>query len=698
MFVIQIERIELFFSFLMKPKTRYFSRDLSWLGFNYRVLMEAADRSVPLYQRIKFIAIYSSNLDEFFRVRVAAWRRISALKKKKLKPEMAVSPKRLLRGILSEVDRQQDEYGKILTRSILPELKKAGIILYKGQILKSHRKVINRYFLSKVLSYLQPVMLTDEETTPFLENGALYFILRLQRSQDADSIHYALLNIPSDSIPRFFSLPDVRSRHYIIYLDDIIRLNLSYIFPGYQVLGCYAVKMNRDADVEIEDEYSGDLVGKIRTQIEKRKVGVPTRFLYDGAMSGDTLDFIRLKYHLQEEDFIKGGKYHNLNDFMEFPNPVAPRLEEPPMPSLVNHSLDQEPSILDTIRDNDQILHFPYESYDYVLRFFNEAAIDPRVTEIKVTLYRVAQDSMIANALISAAKNGKKVTAFIEVKARFDEANNLKWAEKMETAGVKLIYSLPGLKVHAKVALVLRTLPDSLQAFAYFGTGNFHEGTARLYCDHGLLTAHQELTKELRKVFKFLETQQNHQPFKNLLVAQHNMQSRFLELIDREIEHHKKGSRAAIVIKLNNIEDQVMIDKLYQASQAGVKVTMIVRSICCLIPGAPFSDNIKVIRLVDRFLEHARMFYFYNLGNEDLYLASADWMNRNLYRRIEVGFPILNQRIKKELLKILKYQMADNTKACQLNSQQQHRPNNRSKIKVRAQADIYHWLKKKRRE
>jgi polyphosphate kinase len=305
---------------------------------------------------------------------------------------------------------------------------------------------------------------------------------------------------------------------------------------------------------------------------------------------------------------------------------------------------------------------------------------------------------MIANALISAAKNGKKVTAFIEVKARFDEANNLKWADKMETAGVRLIYSLPGLKVHAKVALVLRALPDREQVFAYFGTGNFHEGTARLYCDHGLLTAHHELTKELRNVFRFLESQQHHQPFKHLLVAQHNMQSRFLDLIDREMEHHAKGKRASIVIKLNNIEDQIMIDKLYQAGQAGVKVTLIVRSICCLVPGAPYSDNIKVIRLVDRFLEHARMFYFYNRGNEDLFLASADWMNRNLYRRIEVGFPILDPGIKSELLKILKYQMADNTKAYQLNMLQQHRPNNRRKAKVRAQQDFYHWLKKKRRK
>jgi polyphosphate kinase len=660
--------------------------------------MEAADETVPLYQRIKFIAIYSSNLDEFFRVRVAVWRRISALKKKKLKPEMTVRPKKLLRQILKEVDQQQSAYGKILNKSILPTLKEAGIILYKGNnLLKSHRKPVNQYFLSKVLSYLQPVMLTDgQDRVPFLENGFLYFLIKLERFDKTRSIHYALLNIPSESLPRFFRLPDVRSRHYIIYLDDMIRYNLGYVFPGHQVVGCYSIKMNRDADIGIDDEYSGDLVEKIRTQIEKRKVGVPTRFLYDGAMPADMIEFVKQLYQLQEEDLIKGGRYHNLNDFMKFPNPVSPDLEEKPMPALENSDLENQPSILDNIAKQDQILHFPYQSYDYVLRFFNEAAIDPDVSEIKVTLYRVARNSMIGNALISAAKNGKKVTAFVEVKARFDEANNLKWADKMEAAGVRLIYSLPGLKVHAKVALVVRASSGGEQSFAYLGTGNFHEDTARLYCDHGLLTSHNQLTKELSMVFELLETQHKSEPFQHLLVAQHNMQDRFLEMIDREIDHSTQGLPASIVIKLNNIEDQVMIDKLYEASQKGVNIILLVRSICCLVPDAGYSANIKVIRLVDRFLEHARVFYFYNRGKEDLYLASADWMNRNLYRRIEVGFPILDRKIKKELLRILKFQMEDNVKAYRLDSKQHHQPTNRRKVRVRAQMDTYQWLKKRK--
>ena len=682
----------------MSADPKYFNRDLSWLKFNYRVLMEAADETVPLYQRIKFIAIYSSNLDEFFRVRVAVWRRISALKKKKLKPEMTVRPKRLLRQILKEVDQQQREYGKILNQKILPSLKEAGIILYRGNsILKSHYKPVNQYFLSKVLSYLQPVMLTDGlDLVPFLENGFLYLLIKLERLDETRSVHYALLNIPSESLPRFFRLPDIRSRHYIIYLDDMIRLNLSYVFPGYQVVGCYSIKMSRDADIEIEDEYSGDLVEKIRAQIEKRKVGVPTRFLYDAAMPRDMIEFVQQLYQLQPEDLIKGGRYHNLNDFMEFPNPLAPDLQEQPMPALENSALENQPSVLDNISKQDQILHFPYQSYDYVLRFFNEAAIDPDVSEIKVTLYRVARNSMIANALISAAKNGKKVTAFVEVKARFDEANNLKWADKMEAAGVRLIYSLPGLKVHAKVALVVRTSTEGDQCFAYLGTGNFHEDTARIYCDHGLLTSHNQLTKELSMVFELLETQVKSRPFQHLLVAQHNMQARFLEMIDREIDHSARGLPASIVIKLNNIEDQVMIDKLYEASQKGVNIVLLVRSICCLVPDAAYSANIKVIRLVDRFLEHARVFYFHNHGKEDLYLASADWMNRNLYRRIEVGFPILDQNIKRELLRILKFQTEDNVKAYRLDSKQHHQPTNRRRARVRAQMETYQWLKKRK--
>lgn len=684
----------------MKSTKKYFSRDLSWLSFNYRILLEASDVTVPLYNRIKFIAIFSSNLDEFFRVRVAAWRRIAPIKKKKLKPEIDISPKKLLGKILREVDRQQIIYGRVLQKSIIPELKKSGVILYQShKVLKSHRAFVKHYFLSQVLSYLQPVIFKREDQhTPFLENGALYFVLELQQKNQLDLVYHAHLNIPSDQVTRFLVLPNIGARKYIIYLDDIIRGNLDYVFPGYTVLGCYSIKMNRDADIEIEDEYSGDLVDKIRKQIEKRKVGIPARFLYDKTMPEKLLMILGKRYGLRDHDMTKGGKYHNLNDLMLFPNPLYPKLEESKQPALVNNVLDQEELILTAIRKRDRVLHFPYERYDYVLRFFNETAIDPLVKSIKVTLYRIASESVIANALISAAKNGKKVTAFIEAKARFDEENNLKWADKMEAAGVRLIHSLPGLKVHAKVALVIRFSPEGDESYAYLGTGNFHEGTARVYCDHGLLTSKPNLTKELLQVFDFLEKKHPIKSLTHLLVAQNNMQSRFLELIEREIKHAANGDPSSIVIKLNNIEDHVMIDKLYEAGQAGVKITMLVRGICCLVPGQEFSKNIQVIRLVDNFLEHARVFYFENAGNSDLFLASADWMKRNLYRRIEVGFPIYDPQVKNEILKILRFQIADNTKASILDGSHKNQPIRNNLKPIRAQTATYHWLKSQGRQ
>ncbi len=678
----------------MSTKSKFFSRDLSWLKFNYRVLMEARDPAVPLYERIKFMAIFSSNLDEFFRVRVASWRRIQRIKKKKIKQGIEYKPKKLLAAIFKEVDQQQEEYGNIWRKQILPELREKNVIIYdRKQPLKVHALEIKRYFLSQVLAFMQPVILSGETVeTPFLENGELYFALRLEsKSQKDHKIHYAHLNIPP-TVPRFLRLSDYRKKHYIIYLDDIIKMNLAYIFPDYRVVGCYAIKLNRDADLDISDEYSGDLVQKIRKQIKKRQIGVPSRFLYDQAMPVDLRDFLSQTYKLSEDDLIPGGRYHNLSDLMELPNPVGEELEYPPMPPLYKSRLDREDRFLPGISKRDRMLHFPYQSYDYVLRFFNEAAIDPQVKMIKATLYRVASDSLIVNALISAAKNGKDVTVFVEVKARFDEANNLRWADKMEEAGVRLVYSLPGLKVHAKVAMVKRDEGNKSVTYGYFGTGNFHEGTATLYCDHGLFTANESLTSELESIFIFLEKQQPISSLNHLLVAKHNLQERLLELIDREIEMAHQNRKAKIIIKLNNVEDRVMIEKLYEASEAGVEIIMIVRAICCVIPQAPFSQNITVIRIVDRFLEHARIYYFHNGGDDQLFLASADWMRRNLYRRIEVGFPIYDEEVKEQIMKFLEVQLADNTKAHKLDRHHHHTPVQKPGPKVRAQTAIYDWL------
>ncbi|WP_232064504.1 polyphosphate kinase 1 [Rhodocytophaga rosea] len=683
--------------------SRYFERDLSWLSFNYRVLMEAADTSLPLYDRIGFMAIYSSNLDEFFRVRVASIRSLLQLNKPKINRELAYEPAVLLQEIYAVVDKQQNEYGAILRNSILPGLRENGIIIYQNEPLtEAHQQEVKHYFRSKVLSYVQPVLLNEAGARkPFLENRAIYFIvkLRLKNTQDGEQVKYAHLNIPSDQLPRFVELSKTAGKHYFIFLDDIVRLNLGSVFPGYEVLEAYSIKLNRDAELNIIDEFDGDLKDKIKNQLSQRELGPPARFLYDATMPEDTLEFLLETFELSKEDLFPGGRYHNLYDLMKLPNPITPDLQSAPLVPLLHPKLESVESVLEAMETQDYLLHFPYHSYDYILRFFNEAAIDPLVEEIKITLYRIAANSFIANALISAARNGKKVTVFVEVKARFDEENNLRWAEKMKKAGIDIIYSLPALKVHAKIALIHRKTADGqIQRYAYLGTGNFNENTARIYTDHGLLTCHRKMTKEMEAVFAYLCGDKQKRHFKHLLVSQFNLQECFLEMIDREIKQAKAGDKASIIIKLNNLEDEKMIDKLYEASQAGVQVELIIRGICCLIPQVEgLSENIQVTRLVDRFLEHARVFIFYNGGDTEVYLASADWMKRNLYRRIEVGFPVYDEIMKAELMEIIRFQLQDNTKAVWLDTHQ-HNMSIKSatnETRIRAQMDTYQWLKQK---
>lgn len=592
-------------------------------------------------------------------------------------------------------------------------------MLYQDDVLlKEHRSEVSRLFKSKVLSYLQPVFIGATNHSrfshklPFLQSRTLYFaiILRSKSSsktvassdQASEEISFAYLNIPSTQLSRFVELSPVKEYTYFIFLDDIIRANLSVVFPGYEVMGCFSFKLNRAEDISIEDEYEGNLVQKIKIQLDKRKSGPPIRFLYDGHTPPKLLDLFTRIFDLQEDDLVPGGRYHNLNDLMKLSVASKPGLKPPSFPALSIPALEECESLFAAIEQQDRLIHFPYQSYDYVLRFFNEAAIDPLVYEIKVTLYRIASDSLIANALISAAKNGKKVTVFVEVKARFDEANNLRWAEEMENAGIHIMYSLPGLKVHAKVALVKRRDPSGQpgakpKGYAYFGTGNFNEVTAGIYADHGLFTRHRGMIKDLEKIFRYLKKQKNVRHLSHLLVAPFNLQQRYLAMIDREIDFVQQGKAASLIIKLNGLEDKVMIDKLYEASRAGVKINLVIRGICCLVPGVKgMSENIRVIRLVDQFLEHARVAIFGNGGNEEIFLASADWMNRNLYRRIEVGFPIYDPLVKADIRQIIDFQLQDNVKACTIDQQQANIPiQSKSKAAVRAQANTYAWLKEK---
>jgi len=674
------------------------------LSFSYRILEESKDPSVPLYDKIKFLAIWSSNLDEFFRVRVASLQSLKKIRKKKLKKELEFKPKKTLKKILEIVDKQQLEYGRILTKEILPELKRERIVLHWNKpLLKSHKIKLENYFRSRVLSFLQPVFIaTSRKKSLFLENRMLYLMVKLKLKENGtdNAPQYAYLNIPSDELPRFIAM-ESRTRYHIIFLDDLIKANLHIVFPGFDIMACYSVKLNRDSDLNIEDEFSGDLIDKIKKHLSYRKVGVPSRFLYDKRMPEDMLEVLIKNFNLGTFQIVRGGIYHNLNDLIRLPNPRNDSLSEEKLIPLKIRELEEGTSIFQVLETKDQILHFPYQTYDYVLRFFNEAAIDPNVRLIKVTLYRIAENSLIANALISAARNGKKVMVFVEVKARFDEENNLYWADKMKNAGIKIIYSMPGLKVHAKIALVKRKISNGkLKSFGFLGTGNFNEVTARIYADEGLLTASSKILKEVDSIFKFLEKKSPVKTFKHLLVSQFNIIDSFKNLIDQEIENANRGLPARILIKLNNLEEREMIEKLYEANKAGVNVILIVRGICCLRPGIQgLSDQIAVYRILDTYLEHARIFIFHNQGNPKIFLGSADWMTRNLRHRIEVIFPLYDPDIREEIMQMMTCQLSDNTKSRMLdrNLYNLPTPNHLKSPKKRAQIDFYEYLKKKYR-
>jgi polyphosphate kinase len=658
---------------MQADKYVFFNRDLSWLSFNHRVLMEAADETVPLYSRISFLSIFSSNLDEFFRVRMPAILAFDQLdtKKVKLRDEYPVGLSKEVRKTLLQ---QLEEFGQILSRQILPGLKEENICLYYGEpLLPDHKEVVREYFLSKVLSFLQPVLLQkDNQPEVFLENNALYFIVDIEPTEKKTKRGYALLNIPSAHLPRFLELPVVNGDYHIIFLDDVIRDNLQEVFPRFIIHGAYSVKLTRDAEMDLQDEFLGDIAEKIEKQLEKREVGHSTRFLYQHTMPEEAKDFVRKYFALGDNEMVEGGRYHNLKDLGNLPNPLKGKLTSRPWPPLTHPGFNTHRSIFQTILEDERLLHLPYHSYNYILRFFNEAAIDPYVKEIYVTLYRVASDSHIVNALISAAKNGKKVIVFVELKARFDEANNLKWSKKMKAAGIRIIYSIPGLKVHAKVALVRRQNQKAWENYSFMATGNFNESTGRFYTDHVFFTSNNEFSEDLGLLFDYLQVRMQPSgygkiPFKHLLVSQFNMIRQFTKLIDREIENAKQGKKAEIIIKLNNLQEKEMIIKLYEASQAGVKVELLVRSICCLAPGIPGqSENITVHRLVGRYLEHARVFAFHNDGSPEFYMGSADWMNRNLHSRIEVCFPVKHPQLCKELNDILQLQLNDNCKAVTL--------------------------------
>ena len=688
----------------MENSHKYFKRDISWLSFNYRVLLEAEDETLPIYERIKFLSIYSSNLEEFYEIRVAEHRGV--IMKKNFTEESGAEAEETLAEITEEVNRQQREYYRIFSK-VLQELNRQDIYLYQDSRPEPfHEEFVHNFFNEEVFPFLSPVMIQAGDIRTFIRDRRLYLVIRMmkksKRMGEPDYVpdyYYALMKIPYAKVPRFIELPTHEGKHYIMFIDDIIRVNLSSIFPGYVVESCYSIKISRDADIYLDDEKGGNIVENIRKKVKKRKIGALSRFMYDSNMPDDFLAFICNAFGITTDDLVQGGRYNNLQDLIKLPNPKGKELEQQiPSPMRVPF-LDEMGSVFRAVKKRDILLHFPYQSFDYLIRFLMEAAFDPKVDEIKITQYRVAENSAAINTLISAAQNGKKVTVFVELKARFDEENNMSTAERMEQAGIRIIYSIPGLKVHAKVAVILRKDTEDgskRRDFAYLSTGNFNEKTARIYSDMALLTSNAELITDINKVFAVLEGKLTGPTFRHLLVARFNMVPELTRMIHREIEHVKAGRKGRIVLKMNGLHDQNMIDELYNASENGVEIDLIVRGICCLVPNRPFSANIRVTRIVDMFLEHSRIWYFHNDGKEDLFLTSADWMRRNLNRRIETAFPILNPEIKRNIIEILNIQLQDNVKACLIDEHlHNHFKRDDNPVKVRAQLAIYEYLKNK---
>ena len=680
-------------------KIPYIERDISWLEFNYRVLQEARDPTNPLMERLKFIAIFSSNRDEFYRVRVAHHRNIIRLGKKEQKA-LDFDSNQIMKDILRIVNKQQIELNHTFLNEIIPDLKNYGInILRRLELNDVQVEFVEDYFRDNMLPFVQPVLLVEDRVRPFLNNSALYLAIHMQLLNVPNSPdQYAIVKIPSDHLPRFIEIPSASGMIDLIFIDDIVRHSISWLFPGYKIIDTYSIKLTRDAELYIDDEHSGDLAAKIKQSLNKRNVGPAARLVYDEKMPVKFRNYLKGVFELETIDMFPEGRYHNKSDFFKFPDFGIKEIMSPKLFPVRYKRLDDDDNFWEEIKHRDDILYYPYNSYDPVIKMFELAAKDPDVTHIKLIQYRVAKDSKIMEHLIAAAESGTQVTVFIEIKARFDEEANLRWGEKLSRSGIKVHYSIPGIKVHSKLALIRRIENDKPKFYSYLSTGNFHEDTAKFYTDFGLFTVDERYTKDVMKVFNYIETgMKPSNPFEHLLVGQFNLRQGFEDLIRFEIEQAQKGKPAKIFLKMNSLQDKSMIDLLYYASQQGVKIRMIIRGICSLVPGIPgVSDNIEGISIVDRYLEHARVFIFHNRGDEKIYLSSADWMERNLSHRVETAFPIFDKDIKVEIHRLMLIQWEDNMKARSLKYKHVNEYiKNDGDFPNRSQEESYYFIKRK---
>ena len=680
----------------MFSNENFINREISWLSFNERVLQEAEDPETPLFERIRFIGIFSNNLDEFFRVRVATVRRMVDIGKDEESLLGKLTPKELLHQILGIVHEQQGKVQEIF-KNILIELEANNILMVDETQLSEEQGVfVKSYFYEKVLPNLVPIML-GKNKFPYLRDRSVYLAIRLSKKEDPKDVAYSLIRVPGRSVPRFLVLPQVNGKQFVMMLDDIIRycLNDIFFYFDYDQHDAYTIKITRDAELDLDDDISKSFIEKMSSSLKKRKKGKPVRLLYDRFMPDDLLQFLLKKMKLAKGDAVPGGRYHNHKDFMNFPEIGNPQHYYTNMPPSRHKDLPPFTSILKMMRQKDIMLHFPYHTFNHFIDFLREAAIDPQVQEIGLTIYRVASYSKVVNALLNAVRNGKKVTVVIELQARFDEEANIYWSNKLQEEGANVINGVPGMKVHSKLAWVQRKEDEKMRNYAYIGTGNFHEDTARVYTDKGLLTADPRLADEVEMVFNFFKQNYLHFDYEHLVVSPFAMRKHFEKNIDREIKLAKKGKPAWMILKMNSLIDPGMMLKLYEAAQAGVKIQLIIRGIFGLQIGIEgYSENITAISIVDKYLEHTRLFLFGADGEDKMYISSADWMPRNLNRRIEVACPIYDESIKAELKEQLYIQLKDNSKARILDPELLNKYSKGEEgKKYRAQEDFYNYIK-----
>jgi polyphosphate kinase len=674
----------------------YVPKELSWLSFNERVLQEAENKEVPLIERFKFLGIYSNNLDEYFRVRVATLRRLSQFGPKS-KSLIGYSPKATLKCIQEIVLKQNTRFEKIYT-GLLQELDKQKIhIINEKQFNPEQAEFIKNYFHKEVRTRLMPFLIEKDSELPNLTDDAIYLAIYL-RNNDPQKSRYSLMEIPTNVLPRFVVLPEKDDDKYVIFIDDIIRFGLKEIFFifDFNEISAYTIKLTKDAELEIVDDISESYIDKMSRSLQQRKWGTPVRFIYDREMPDVFLKMLTKKLSFGPDDVvIPGNRYHNFKDFIKFPKLGRKKFYYEPLIPVPHKDIHQGKSILSAIKKKDIMLFFPYQPFDHFIDLLREASIDPYVTSIQITLYRLARNSSVINALLNAVRNGKNVTTVVELLARFDEEANISYGNKLMEEGVKVIYGVPGLKVHSKLCLITREKNNIIQRYAAVGTGNFNEDTARIYTDHLLLTTNKKITYEVFKAFSFFNVNYRKDNFYHLVLSPFFLRNKITLLIDNEIKNAKAGKNAFINLKLNNITDNDIIDHLYEASKAGVKIRMIIRGMISLVPGIKdISDNIKAIGIVDRFLEHTRFMIFCNGGNEECFISSADLMTRNIEHRIEVTCPVFDKSIKNEMKEIFEIQWSDNVKARKLDSALSNTFVKPGKSQVQSQIEVYNYIKK----